>query len=56
MSYWVFSLAARKGMIAAAGVQFALTVGPMVMAIPLYIWGKNLRRRTKHSKWHTRGV
>lgn len=56
MSYWVSSLTARKGMIASAGVEFALTVGPMVLAIPLYIWGKNLRRMTKNSSWHTRGV
>ncbi|ORY24554.1 major facilitator superfamily domain-containing protein [Naematelia encephala] len=52
MSYWVSPLAQRRGMIAPAMVQFALVVGPMLLGIPLYFYGKSLRRLTKNSHWH----
>ncbi|KAJ5101266.1 transmembrane transporter [Penicillium alfredii] len=52
MSYWVEPLAERKGLIAPAMVEFALTVGPLVLALPLYFYGKRLRGMTRHSKVH----
>jgi hypothetical protein len=56
MSFWVSPLVARQGMISVAGVQFALTVGPLILGIPIYFWGKNLRRLTKDSELHRREV
>jgi len=52
MSYWVSPLAERKGFFTPAMVQFALTIGPAVFCIPLYFFGKSLRRFTKDSSLH----
>ena len=52
MSYWVPSLGAREGLIAPAMVEFALTIGPMLLALPLYFYGKKLRMLTRHSRLH----
>ncbi|KNG88920.1 hypothetical protein ANOM_002592 [Aspergillus nomiae NRRL 13137] len=52
MSYWVAPLGARKGLIAPAMVEFALTMGPMLLAVPLYFCGKRLRRLTRNSTFH----
>ncbi|TKA59492.1 hypothetical protein B0A49_12269, partial [Cryomyces minteri] len=51
-SYWVFGLAAQKGFLTVAMVQFAVTIGPALFAIPLYLYGKSLRRWTKDSDLH----
>ncbi|KAF4621954.1 hypothetical protein G7Y89_g14390 [Cudoniella acicularis] len=53
MSYWVTPLAERKGYITPAMVQLALTIGPVVLAIPLYFYGKKLRKLTATSDLHT---
>jgi hypothetical protein len=52
MSYYVFPLAAKKGFITLAMVQFALTIGPALLTLPLYFYGKSLRRLTKNSALH----
>ena len=52
MSYWVEPLAARQGYISPAMVEFALTIGPMLLGVPLYFYGKKLRRMSKDSKVH----
>lgn len=53
MSYWVSPLAAREGWIPPTMVEFALTVGPMLLGIPIYLFGKSLRRLTRDSKVHS---
>lgn len=53
ISYWAFPLAARKGFLAPAMVEFALTVGPMLLGIPMYFFGKRLRMLTRHSQVHS---
>ncbi|KAK4988554.1 hypothetical protein LTR50_003850 [Elasticomyces elasticus] len=52
MSYWVFGLAAQQGFLTVAMVQFAATMAPIVCTIPLYFFGKNIRRWTKDSSLH----
>lgn len=52
MSYWVENLAAKHGYITVAMVQFGLLIGTCFLGIPIYIWGKDLRRLTKDSKMH----
>jgi hypothetical protein len=53
MSYWVFTEAAKGGMIRPTMIQFALTMGPALLTIPIYFYGKSLRRLTRNSPWHT---
>ncbi|KGO45041.1 Major facilitator superfamily domain, general substrate transporter [Penicillium expansum] len=53
MSYWVMPMAARRGFLAPAMVEFALTIGPMVLGLPIYFFGKRLRRLTRHSSVHS---
>lgn len=52
MSYWVPSLSNEKGFVVTAMVEFALTVGPALLTIPIYLYGKSLRRQTKGSWIH----
>lgn len=52
MSYWISPLAEREGYITPGMVMFALTIGPTFLAIPIWLWGKNLRRLTKDSSLH----
>ena len=52
MSYWVPSLAARKGLLTPGMVELALTAGPMLLSFPVYMYGKRLRRFTKDSSVH----
>lgn len=52
MSYWVPSLSEEKGFIVPAMAMFALVVGPVMLTIPLYYYGKSLRRLTKKSPMH----
>ncbi|KAK4688422.1 hypothetical protein P7C73_g1699, partial [Tremellales sp. Uapishka_1] len=54
MSYWVFDVEASNGILTVAMIQFALVVAPMVLTIPIYYYGKSLRRMTKDSSWHKR--
>lgn len=53
MSYWVSPLAERKGWLTPAMVQFSLTVGPLLLGIPIYFFGKKLRRLTRNSVVHS---
>jgi MFS family permease len=52
MSYWVFSMVAEKGIFACAMVQFATCIGPAVLALPMYYYGKRVRRWTRNSSYH----
>lgn len=53
MSYWVPSLADRKGYLTTTMVEMALTIGPLLLGIPLYFWGKRLRHATRKSRVHS---
>lgn len=53
MSYWVMPMIAHRGFLLPAMVELALTVGPMVLGLPLYFYGKHLRRLTKDSSVHS---
>jgi hypothetical protein len=53
MTYWVPPLAARKGLMTPLMVWFTFTAGPMLFALPLYVWGKRLRRATRNSTIHS---
>lgn len=52
MSYWVSPLAERRGWLVPSMVEFALMIGPMVLGIPLYYFGKRLRQLTRTSSVH----
>lgn len=52
MSYWVFDLVERKGIFTCAMVQFATCIGPAVFALPMYFFGKRIRRWTRNSSYH----
>ncbi|KAJ5605469.1 hypothetical protein N7510_008250 [Penicillium lagena] len=52
MSFWVPSLAERNGYLAPAMVELALTIGPLVMGLPIYLYGKKLRKLTQGSSVH----
>ncbi|KAJ5553745.1 Major facilitator superfamily domain general substrate transporter [Penicillium frequentans] len=53
MSYWVMPMAGRRGFLVPAMVEFALTIGPMLLGLPIYFFGKHLRRLTMHSSVHS---
>jgi hypothetical protein len=52
MSYWVLPLAAREGQITVGMTQLALTAGPMLLGIPVFLYGKRLRKLTRNSGVH----
>ncbi|KAF2770904.1 MFS general substrate transporter [Teratosphaeria nubilosa] len=52
LSSWVFNLEARVGWIPVFMTQLAVDMLPVVLTIPLYFFGKNLRRWTKDSSLH----
>jgi len=52
MSYWVAPLAAKYGFLRPTMVQFSLVIGPILLGIPLYFFGKSLRRLTANSNLH----
>lgn len=52
MSYWVPQLTAATGELTPAMVQLALTAGPVLFAVPLWLWGRKLRHWTRNSKVH----
>jgi len=52
LSYWVFDVMATRGWVAVYMTQFAVSMFPVVLTVPLYFWGKNLRRWTKDSSLH----
>lgn len=54
LSYWVFNVAATAtdGWVTVFMVQFAVTMIPIVATVPLYIWGKRVRRWYRFSGLH----
>lgn len=52
MSYWVMPMAARRGWIVPNMVEFSLAIGPLLLGIPMYFFGKGLRRLTKDARIH----
>ncbi|CAK7198343.1 hypothetical protein SEUCBS139899_001004 [Sporothrix eucalyptigena] len=52
MSYWVPQLTAADGALTPAMVQLALTAGPVLFAVPLWLWGHKLRWWTRNAKVH----
>lgn len=54
MTYYINDWVDRSGFIPATGLVIGLAVGiPLVGMIGLIIWGKDLRRMTKNSKYHS---
>ena len=43
MNYWIPPLGARDGLFTPAMVEFAMTIGPMLSAVPLCFFGKRLK-------------
>lgn len=54
LSYWIFDIAAKNGFVTVYMIQFAVSMLPVVLTIPLYYYGKSLRRMTKNSDIHKR--
>ncbi|KAI7498092.1 hypothetical protein KC367_g5355 [Hortaea werneckii] len=52
LSYWVFDVAARDGFVAVYMTHFAVSMLPIVLTVPLYFFGKKLRRWTRNSDLH----
>ncbi|KAK4505442.1 hypothetical protein PRZ48_003405 [Zasmidium cellare] len=52
LSYWVFDIMARDGWVTVYMIQFAVSMFPVVLTVPLYFYGKSLRRWTKNSDLH----
>ncbi|KAJ5966385.1 hypothetical protein N7481_013099 [Penicillium waksmanii] len=55
MSYWVSTLAEKKGFITPTMVEFSLTIGPMLLGIPIYFFGKKLRKLSQNSFMNPEG-
>lgn len=53
MSYWVPSLGDKYGWMTPLMVWYTFTALPWLLAIPLWVWGKKLRRLTKDSVVHS---
>jgi MFS family permease len=52
LSYWVFDIMASDGWVTVYMIQFAVSMLPVVLTVPLYVYGKSLRRMTKDSEIH----
>lgn len=52
MSYWLPGMVAKAGITKPATTQFALFIGPCMIGIIFYLFGKMLRRRSRKSVWH----
>lgn len=52
LSYWVFNVEAVDGWTAVFMTQFAVSMAPVACTIPLYFFGKSLRRWTRNSDFH----
>nr|POF23914.1 protein hol1 [Quercus suber] len=52
LSYWIFNVQAVGGWVPVYMTQFAVSMFPVVLTIPLYIWGKSFRRWTRNSDLH----
>lgn len=56
LSYWIFNVAHRDSWTAVYMTQFAVSMFPVVMTVPLYFFGKRLRRWTAASELHKRAL
>lgn len=54
LSYWIFHIATADGFVTVYMIQFAVDMLPVVLTVPLYFYGKNIRRMTKNSNIHRR--
>ena len=52
LSYWIFDVNASSGWVSVYMVQFAVSMFPIVLTLPLYLYGKKIRRWTKDSSIH----
>lgn len=54
LSYWIFNLSAKatNGWVTVFMVQFACTMFPIALTIPLYFYGKQIRRFYRNSDLH----
>ncbi|OQN97625.1 hypothetical protein B0A48_16489 [Cryoendolithus antarcticus] len=52
LSYWVFDVHVTNGWTGVFMTQFAVSMLPVVLTVPLYYFGKSLRRWTKNSDLH----
>ena len=52
MSYWLPILSAKHGLLEPAMVQFSLAMGPLVLGLLIFFFGKRLRAATKNSYVH----
>jgi len=54
LTYWIFNIAATTadGWVTVYMIQFAVTMFPIVMTVPLFFFGKKLRRFYKDSALH----
>lgn len=54
LSYWIFDLAeaAERGWVTVFLVQFAVTIAPVILTVPLWVWGKGIRRWYRGSELH----
>lgn len=52
LSYWVFTVEAKNGWYGVFLTQLAISFAPVVCTIPLYYYGKRLRRWTRDSSFH----
>ena len=53
MTYWMPPMVVRDGYITPLMVWFTFTVGPILLAIPLYFYGKRLKTATRNPSVHT---
>lgn len=52
LSYWIFDVNASSGWVSVYMVQFAVSMFPIVLTVPFYLYGKKIRRWTKDSSIH----
>lgn len=52
LSYWIFEVAHRDSWTAVYMTQFAVSMFPVVATVPLYLFGKKLRKWTAGSELH----
>lgn len=54
MSYWLPILSEKYGLLTPAMVQYSCSIGPLVLGVLVYIYGKRMRIWTKNSYVHQR--
>ena len=52
ISYFEPPLVRSYGYLGGACIQGSTVFAFLIMALPLYIWGKRIRRSTRNSSWH----